>query len=532
LKQTVTELEGPVTTVFNYFTGNEPLWASDPPYFRELVYDNLTDTTGWVTSDYTQQETRVAAVPKAQGLETTAMSDAKTVHVTVDVVAKSGLSNQSEPTFLPVPYPPSQVWPPPGGWLTDPALIVFSTDKSVPVRTYEVTSYLIDPSIQQLNEAGPPPPSLAPDEQLPQSYQVLKEIAEAETTGVSTEYEKVNRLAGWLSSAPFTYGPAPYFDSAAGLIKFLTKTQTGVCVQYAYALTVLARSLGIPARMVSGYTGGSHVSGDKWAVKSSDAHAWTEVYFSGYGWIKFEATPHGGDGTAHASSYQTKPSGPNPYVRPPTIAATAQPSSPSTGPSALPGHHVLRGGGPGNLSAKSAATPWAAIVLVFGAACAGLLVVPSLGRLGLRRWHWVRATDDASRAHAAWREFRDDLQDLGVGPRPGEPPRTLAERVGSGLPEPAREAVRRLALAEERASYAARPSGSANLRRDGATARRGVTASVRRGSRWRARVFPVSVLTTVADGVARIPDRVAAFRVGGRRSAGLARGRYIRRSPS
>jgi transglutaminase-like putative cysteine protease len=536
LKQTVTELEGPVTTVFNYFTANEPLWASDPPYFREAVYDNLNDTKGWVTSDYTQNDTRVAVVPKAQGLETAVMSGAKTVHVTVDVVAQSGLRNPSEPTFLPVPYPPRQVWPPPGGWLTDPALLVFSKGKSVPVRTYEVTSYLIDPSIQQLNQAGPPPPSLAPDEQLPQSYQVLKEIAEAETAGVSTEYQKVNRLAGWLSSAPFTYGPAPYFDSAAGLIKFLTKTQTGVCVQYAYALTVLARSLGIPARMVSGYTGGSHVSGDKWAVKSSDAHAWTEVYFSGYGWIKFEATPRGGDGTAHASSYQTKPSGPNLYVPPPTIAATGSPSGPRTGPSTLPGHHVPQGGGPeGTLSAKSAGTPWAAIVLGCGAACAGLLVVPSLGRLGLRRWHWVRASDDASRAHTAWREFRDDLQDLGVGPRPGEPPRTLAARVSSGLPEPAREAVRRLALAEERASYAARPSESASLRRDGAAARRGVAASVRRGSRWRARVFPVSVMTAVAGGAADIPDRVAALGQGilsSRRSARPARGRYIRRSPS
>jgi hypothetical protein len=128
-----------------------------------------------------------------------------------------------------------------------------------------------------------------------------------------------------------------------------------------------------------------------------------------------------------------------------------------------------------------------------------------------RRWRWLRARDDASRAHAAWREFRDDLQDLGVGRAPSEPPRTLAHRVGAGLPEPARVAVRRLALAEERASYAARPSGSANLRRDAAAARRGLAASVRRGNRWRARIFPASVMTAVADGAARIPDRVASL---------------------
>jgi hypothetical protein len=138
-------------------------------------------------------------------------------------------------------------------------------------------------------------------------------------------------------------------------------------------------------------------------------------------------------------------------------------------------------------------------------------VVPSVGRVAIRRWRWLRAGDDASRAHTAWREFRDDLHDLGVGCAPSEPPRTLAGRVGAGLPEPASRAVHELALAEERASYAARPSGSANLRRDGAAARRGLAASVRRGSRWRARIFPASVITALADDAARIPDRLAAL---------------------
>ena len=94
---------------------------------------------------------------------------------------------------------------------------------------------------------------------------------------------------------------------------------------------------------------------------------------------------------------------------------------------------------------------------------------------------------------------------------PSEPPRTLADRVSAGLPEPARDAVRRLALAEERACYAARPSGSQSLMRDGAAARRGIEASAGRGSRWRARIFPASVMTTLADGAARIPDRLAAL---------------------
>ncbi len=592
LKQTVTELEGPPTTVFSYTTSDERLWSHDPPYFQQVVYDDLNDTQSWVTSDVTKGETPVTqagALPGAQGLADAVRAAAQTVGVTVNVVAKGGLSSPREPTFLPAPYPPSQVSAPPGGWRADRELMVFSQDKSIAVQTYEVTSYLVDPSNAQLKQAPPPPPEVMADEQLPKSYQVLKEIAQAETQGATTEWDKVNLLADWLSYPPFSYGPAPYFDSAAGLIKFLTTTRTGVCVQYAYALTVLARSLGIPARLVVGYTEGTHVSGNKWVVKSSDAHAWTQAYFSGYGWITFEATPAGGDGSAHAGRYQTKPSRSNQFRSPPPISATAQPSSSSTRPAGFPGNRYPRGGGggttSGGLSARSSGIPWAAIVLaliaaialacgviaimappaqrarssrpadgprrrspatfaaallvaaaiaafalrrllsdasglglggdwatvgiVFGAACAVTLVVPSLTWRGLRRWRWRQARDDASRAHAAWRDFRDDLQDLGVRNRPSEPPRTLADRVGSGLPEPAREAVRRLALAEERASYAARPAQSESLRRDGTTARRGVAASVGRRSRWRASMFPASAITAVADLAARIPSGLA-----------------------
>jgi hypothetical protein len=154
---------------------------------------------------------------------------------------------------------------------------------------------------------------------------------------------------------------------------------------------------------------------------------------------------------------------------------------------------------------------WATVGIAFGAAGAFVFVAPGVIRVGVRRWRWLRSRDDANRAHTAWREFCDDLQDLGLGYAPSEPPRTLADRLTAGLPETSREAVRRLALAEERASYAARPSESANLRRDSAIARRGLAASVWRGSRWRARIFPASVMTTVADGAARIPDRLAAL---------------------
>jgi hypothetical protein len=153
-------------------------------------------------------------------------------------------------------------------------------------------------------------------------------------------------------------------------------------------------------------------------------------------------------------------------------------------------------------------TGWATVGIVFGAACAVVLVVPTACRVVLRRWRWMRAGDDESRAHAAWHELRADLADFGVGYLPSESPRAVASRVATrlALAEPAVEAVSRIALAEERATYAARPADSATLREDGSMARRGIATASGRAARLRSRVFPASVLSVLADAWARVAD--------------------------
>ncbi len=313
------------------------------------------------------------------------------------------------------------------------------------------------------------------------------------------------------------------------------------------------------------------------------------MYFPDYGWLWFDATPGGADGSAHTPPYMTHSSGTIGVITPPIISATEPASPKNTGHRTNLGRGgAVQQGDPtaGNLSGKSGGTPWAAVLLAviaaialasgvtamlappaqrtvahsagparqrrpvsttsvllvaaaaalialtlyrlfssgsglgldvgwaivgiaFGAAAAVALIAPSVTRLALRQWRWMRADDDASRAHVAWREFRDDLTDFGVGCRASDPPRTLAGRVTTGLPEPAREAIRRLALAEERATYAARPSDSEHLQRDGSIARRGLAASVGRGARWRARIFPVSLVAVLQDAAAGLLDFLA-----------------------
>ncbi len=86
-------------------------------------------------------------------------------------------------------------------------------------------------------------------------------------------------------------GPTPKDQDFA--LYFLTVSQRGYCVHYASALTALLQAKGVPARFVIGY---ALMAGeaDAWLeVTDRNAHAWTEVYVAGWGWVPIEAT--GGD---------------------------------------------------------------------------------------------------------------------------------------------------------------------------------------------------------------------------------------------
>jgi len=500
VSQTIAQLhESRPSVVFTYTTTASPsLQQNDAQYFRQHVFDTLSDA-GWQMTSYPADAMQAGAIPLPPGL--TNMSAAQPVTTTVTVVRDLPGSGGA-PAFLSLPYPAIRVTAP-GRWLADQDLMVYSTTSSLAGLTYRAASYAVDPSPAQL--AAVPPltgvAALAPDLQLPPSYRVaaLERLAQDQASGQATEYGKVDALASWLSSPPFRYSlSATSFGSADGLLSFLTTTKTGYCVQYAYAMTVLTRLLGIPARFVTGYTAGTPGAHGGYQVKTTDAHAWAEVYFPTFGWIRFEPTPAGPGGTASRPDYMTAPTANVTSALPdPAGAATTRSAS-------LPGGSHATAHGPGlarltgqhhpAASGHLAGAPQMGAVLAVVAAIALTLLIPAVLRVARRQWRWMRAADDDARAHAAWREFRDDLADFGLGGPPGEPPRTLAARVSATLPLPAGAAVRRLALAEEHASYAGRPSAAQDLRRDGAAARRGLAVTARRSTRWRARLFPASLL--------------------------------------
>ncbi|HEV2538123.1 MAG TPA: DUF3488 and transglutaminase-like domain-containing protein [Frateuria sp.] len=87
----------------------------------------------------------------------------------------------------------------------------------------------------------------------------------------------------------YTLAPAPLGRDAVD--DFLFGTREGFCEHYASSFTVLMRAAGIPARVVTGYQGGYwNALGDYLLVRQSDAHAWSEVWLDGRGWVRVDPT--------------------------------------------------------------------------------------------------------------------------------------------------------------------------------------------------------------------------------------------------
>jgi transglutaminase-like putative cysteine protease len=93
---------------------------------------------------------------------------------------------------------------------------------------------------------------------------------------------------------PFAYTLAPpSLGSLDGdrIDAFLFATRAGYCEHYAGAFTYLMRAAGIPARVVTGYSGGDkNPFGDWYVIRQANAHAWSEVWIADRGWVRVDPT--------------------------------------------------------------------------------------------------------------------------------------------------------------------------------------------------------------------------------------------------
>ncbi len=166
---------------------------------------------------------------------------------------------------------------------------------------YQVTSRLVEPPLEDLrrDRAVEPPSDRAAalrgrTLRLPPLSPELARIAHAAVAGAGTDADRARALERWLrTNGRYTDTPPKMTDEGGSPIEtFLLGDLAGHCEYFATGMAVMARSLGLPARIVSGFAGGrQNPLGSFVEYAQSDAHTWVEIHYDDAGWVPYDPTP-------------------------------------------------------------------------------------------------------------------------------------------------------------------------------------------------------------------------------------------------
>ncbi len=120
--------------------------------------------------------------------------------------------------------------------------------------------------------------------------QRVHDLAQEIAGDLDNPYDQARAIEQFLRQYPYSLDvPLPPSD-ADPVDYFLFDLQIGYCDYYASAMVVMARSLGLPARMAVGFLGQSPDENGVQTILQLNGHSWAEVYFAEYGWVEFEPT--------------------------------------------------------------------------------------------------------------------------------------------------------------------------------------------------------------------------------------------------
>ena len=121
-------------------------------------------------------------------------------------------------------------------------------------------------------------------------------LAKEITENCNSDFEKAKAIEQYFLQQGFVYDQSYEKSDSENAEYFLTQSKTGVCYEFATAMVLLCRSAGLPARYAQGYNLSELYHREinqhqtNYVIKVRDAHAFPEVYISGYGWLSFEPT--------------------------------------------------------------------------------------------------------------------------------------------------------------------------------------------------------------------------------------------------
>lgn len=161
-------------------------------------------------------------------------------------------------------------------------------------NSYKVDSYINTVGLTQLRSASGITPSwiqnryLALPASLPDR---VRQLAFKLTENQLSEYDQAAAIESYLRTITYTLD-LPFPPSDRDVVDyFLFDLKRGYCDYYASAMVVMARAIGLPARLITGYATGIYDPVNaRYIVTEANAHSWVEVYLAGIGWVEFEPT--------------------------------------------------------------------------------------------------------------------------------------------------------------------------------------------------------------------------------------------------
>lgn len=402
--------------------------ANEPSYWRIAGLDTYEDDIWKVAGDFS---------PESGNLPGQREYDGQTSDVTQDY-SISALAA----IWLPAAFAPSEVidssaevtWNAENSSLT----VANGIDNSDGVQ-YSLRSTVPAFSIDEL-EAGSNiiPPAIAerylglPVDISPQVGVRAQEI----TAGQTTRYGQMRALQDHFRGYNYNVQLGP--REGDPIEQFLSERE-GFCQQFAGTFALMARSLGIPSRVATGFTWGDPIGADPdtgkttYRVTGRHTHAWPEIYFDDHGWVAFEPTP--GRGLPGAVSYTGVPATQDSLVQPdqpgqPTTTIPVDPNAigPDTTFDFAGFDEGLDAGGAGTLETGGINIPWRLLGIVT-LVLAYLIGMPLMWHLR-RQSRRGKANTPARRAETAWAEAVETLQ-LGYEARraPSETRTEFADRL-------------------------------------------------------------------------------------------------------
>lgn len=290
-------------------------------------------------------------------------------------------------------------------------------DRSSFVNAYRVQSQVSDGEFWLYNETpsgleAPTPPVLLSGGDDPE----IRALARSITKGTTTDYERAEALVDYFHRE-FTYSLKPGTPGPRGALKhFLFESRKGYCSYFAFGMTLMLRSLGIPARVAVGFATDSSASVLGFTpVRGFQAHAWVEVPFGKYGWIEFDPTSSAP--TPGEDLRFPPPTDPDQLSR--MIAEILQ-AHPTPLVEATGSPHPENDPTTPWWSPSPTLIPWIVGIL--------LIIVNESYRYRWKLKKWRAAP--RQRILVLAQELKHRARRIGLGPRPGETPEAWATRIG------------------------------------------------------------------------------------------------------